>query len=144
MDRAEAEAERELCGLVNQLSWRLDAHVRGRTPDGLSVMQTVALRELTGPMSLRQLAERLCCEPPNATYVVDKLEAAGLVRRSPHPQDRRVKQVDLTREGHRVRREVLRRLGEQSPLGHLSAHEMTQLREVLLRALALPSAGDGT
>lgn len=103
-------------------------------------MQTVALRELTGPMSLRQLAERLCCEPPNATYVVDKLEAAGLVLRSPHPQDRRVKQVVLTPQGEIARRDVLRRLGESSPLAHLNASEMTELREVLLRALRLPVA----
>lgn len=132
------DAERELCGLVSQLAWRLEGHVKDKAADGLSVVQTVALRELTGPMSLRELSQRLCCEPSHTTYVVDRLEDAGLVQRSAHPTDRRVKQVVLTSDGIRVRQEVLRRLSSDSPLGHLSAAELVELRAVLLRALQLP------
>ncbi|MEK8172676.1 MarR family transcriptional regulator [Streptomyces sp. M19] len=27
----------------------------------------------------------MCCEPPNVTYVIDKMEKQGLVVRQPHP-----------------------------------------------------------
>lgn len=128
--------EQEICGLVSQLAWRLQGHVRDRVDGtGLSTSQAVALRELTGPMSLRELSARLCCEPSNTTFVVDHLEAAGLVQRVPHERDRRVKQVVLTAAGRRARADLLTRLGEGSPLAHLSPEDIAALRAALTRVL---------
>ncbi|MGW0179581.1 MarR family winged helix-turn-helix transcriptional regulator [Nocardia sp. NPDC003345] len=129
-------AERELCGLVNALASRIENHVRLRsTPLGLSAPQAVALRELTGPMTMRDLAQRMSCEPSNATFVVDKLEAAGYVERRAHPTDRRAKLIVLTAAGAGLRETLLDRLTEDSPLQPLDAHELRTLHELLERAV---------
>src|ERR671931_2688471 len=96
----QAIAERELCGLVNGLAQQIAGHVRQRAVTlGLTTAQATALREMTGPMTMRELAERMSCEPSNATFVVDKLERQGLVERRPRPTDRRVRQLVLTADG---------------------------------------------
>ena len=67
---------------------------------GLSFGKTRALRRIAKqPMSMRELASLLGVDPPNLTPVVDDLEQAGLVERTPHPTDRRVKLVVATRSG---------------------------------------------
>ncbi|MGK5558562.1 MarR family winged helix-turn-helix transcriptional regulator [Actinomadura kijaniata] len=134
-DREElAVAERELCGLVNGLSQRIEGHVRVRAATlGLTAPQATALRELTGPMTLRELAERMSCEPSNATFVADKLEKQGLVTRQPHPTDRRAKQLVLTEEGTALRERLLTLLMEESPLAGLSPDEQRTLHRLLLR-----------
>ncbi|MFI6865774.1 MarR family winged helix-turn-helix transcriptional regulator [Nocardia sp. NPDC050406] len=131
-----AAAERELCGLVNALAQRIDSHVRLRaTPLGLSAPQAVALRELTGPMTMRELAERMSCEPSNATFVVDRLERSGYVRRRPHPTDRRAKLLVLTPEGTALREQLLTQLAADSPLQPLSQRELHTLQRLLERAV---------
>ncbi len=70
---------------------------------GLSFARVRALRRLaTRPLTLRALAERLAADPPYVTLIVDDLEARGLVKRFPHPEDRRAKLVQLTAAGRAV------------------------------------------
>ena len=53
---------------------------------GMSFGRSRALRRLARrPMSMRELADALGIDPPNATVVVDDLEAQGLVRRRRAP-----------------------------------------------------------
>ena len=82
------------------------ANVRRREASealGLSFGRIRAIRRLArGPMSMGELAAALTIEAPNATVVVDDLEARGLARRVPHASDRRAKVVELTREGQRA------------------------------------------
>jgi MarR family transcriptional regulator, transcriptional regulator for hemolysin len=47
----------------------------------------------------RELAEALGIEGPTLTHHLNRMEAAGLVRRSRDPQNRRIHQVELTPEG---------------------------------------------
>src|SRR3954452_21115797 len=90
----QAIAERELCGLVNGLAQQIAEHVRKRAVMlGLTDAQATALREMTGPMTMRELAERMSCEPSNAPFIVDKLERQGLIERRAHPSDRRAKHL---------------------------------------------------
>ena len=51
--------------------------------------------ELAGPLSQRELAERLLLTSGAVTVLVDRLQSAGLVTREPHPTDRRVSLVHL-------------------------------------------------
>ncbi|MFF6995068.1 MarR family winged helix-turn-helix transcriptional regulator [Streptomyces sp. NPDC008313] len=53
-------------------------------------------------LSPRQLSETLMLTTGGMTGRLDKLERAGLVRRSPDPHDRRALQVTLTGEGRRL------------------------------------------
>ncbi|MBO1336141.1 MarR family winged helix-turn-helix transcriptional regulator [Streptomyces sp. VRA16 Mangrove soil] len=134
-----AVAEREVCGLVNGLAQQIADHVRERAVTlGLTAPQATALREMTGPMTMRELAERMSCEPSNATFVVDKLEKQGLVERHAHPTDRRARHLVLTGSGTELRERLLRLLAQDSPLGRLSQKQQRALQELLEQAIVHP------
>jgi DNA-binding MarR family transcriptional regulator len=124
--------ERDVCKLVHKFTQGLDVHVR-RVADqlGLTPTQVVALRELTDPITARELASRMSCEPSNVTFVLDRLEQQRLIQRQPHPTDRRAKQIVLTPEGHHCRIDVLQHLRTHSPLDPLTAVQQQSLRELL-------------
>ncbi|MFD7909525.1 MarR family winged helix-turn-helix transcriptional regulator [Streptomyces sp. NPDC059752] len=135
----QAIAERQLCGLVNGLAQRISEHVRERAATlGLTASQATALREMSGPMTMRELAERMSCEPSNTTFVVDKLEKQSLIERHPHPTDRRAKQLVLTAGGIALRERLLALLAVDSPLSGLTPEEQGSLRGLLERAAARP------
>lgn len=132
-------AERELCGLVNGLAQQIAAHLRERAVTlGITAAQATALREMTGPMTMRELAERMSCEPSNATFVVDKLENQGLIERRPHPTDRRAKHLVLTTEGNALREQLLELLTRDSPLAGLSLDQQRALQDLLTQAIVRP------
>ncbi|MGW1225815.1 MarR family winged helix-turn-helix transcriptional regulator [Streptomyces sp. NPDC001478] len=125
-------AERELCGLVNGLAHRIADHVRRCAATlGLTAAQATALREMTGPMTMRELAERMSCEPSNATFVIDKLEKQGLAERRAHPTDRRAKHLVLTAEGGALRERLLQLLSQDSPLEALGPEQQRALQALL-------------
>src|SRR5438094_1858110 len=74
----------------------------------LAPAQALALQELDvdRPISMRELAGKLKCDPSNITGLTDRLEARGLVERRAHPADRRVKFLLLTQEGALLRRRL--------------------------------------
>jgi DNA-binding MarR family transcriptional regulator len=126
------QMDRDVCKLVHQFAQGLDVHVRRVAEQlGLTAAQVVALRELTDPITARELAGRMFCEPSNVTFVLDRLEQQGLIQRQPHPTDRRAKQIVLTAEGRRCRVDVLQRLRTHSPLAPLTATQQQSLRELL-------------
>lgn len=132
----QAIAERELCGLVNGLARQIGEHVRERAAKlSLTAAQATALRELTGPMTMSELAERMSCEPSNATFVIDKLENQGLIERHQHPTDRRAKQLVLTPEGTALRERLINLLTQESPLAGLTHQEQNILHDLLNRAV---------
>ena len=53
-----------------------------------------------------QLGEALGCEAPSITIMTRKLEAAGYVRRTPAPADRRASIVELTDAGRALADQV--------------------------------------
>ena len=83
-------------------------------------------------MAMGELAAALGIDPPNATVVVDDLEALGLVRRRPHPTDRRAKVVEATRKGKEMARRADKILGTPPPgLSALGAEDLETLRRIL-------------
>ncbi|HST33308.1 MAG TPA: MarR family transcriptional regulator [Solirubrobacteraceae bacterium] len=67
---------------------------------GVSWARVLLLRLLAAePKTLRAIAEWLVADAPYVTLMVDDLERRGLVRRKPHPEDRRSKLVQLTASG---------------------------------------------
>ncbi|PSJ25291.1 MarR family transcriptional regulator [Streptosporangium nondiastaticum] len=134
---AHVTAERRLCGLVNGLARRIADHVRDHAAAlDLTAPQATALRELSGPMTMRELADRMACEPSNATFVIDKLEGRGLLERRPHPTDRRAKQLVLTGEGAALRERLMETLARESPLAGLTQEEQDALHGLLDKALS--------
>lgn len=65
----------------------------------LTQVGALATLERRGAMPIGALAAEEHVTPPTATKTVDKLEAAGLVARTPDPDDRRVALVSLTDTG---------------------------------------------
>ena len=69
---------------------------------GLSQAKYAALSALVQarePLTLSELAGRLCCVRSNVTQLVDRLEADGLVRRVDDPADRRAVRAVVTELG---------------------------------------------
>ena len=59
-----------------------------------------------GAMNMSQLGEKVLLANPSMTAAVDRLEKLGYVTRCSAADDRRVRTVDLTKEGRRVIRKV--------------------------------------
>jgi DNA-binding MarR family transcriptional regulator len=98
-DQAAREVWGRMCDLV------LDNQRRREVAEavGLSFGRIRAIRRVARrSMSMRELADELGIDPPNATVVVDDLESLGLARRQSHPTDRRAKVVEATRKGKEI------------------------------------------
>jgi DNA-binding MarR family transcriptional regulator len=102
---------------------------------GISFGRARAVRRLARrPMSMGELAAALGIDPPNATVVVDDLESQGLVRRRPHPTDRRAKVVEATPDGQELARRADDILGTPpAALAALGADDLAALRRILER-----------
>lgn len=116
-------------------------------PFGLTFARYEALVLLhfsrTGALPLATMGERLMVHPTSVTNVVDRLEAQGLVRRVPHPTDRRATLAELTDEG----RTVVERATEQVTavalgLSALGERDLEELTAIVTRLRA--AAGDFT
>jgi DNA-binding MarR family transcriptional regulator len=96
-----------------------------------------ALRFLDEPRTMGQMAEDLRCDPSNVTGIVDTLEAKGLARRRPSEVDRRVKVIELTAKGRKLRARMTVEVRKPPEwLKGLSAADQRTLRDVLRRAEA--------
>lgn len=96
---------------------------------GLSFARARAVRRVAKqPMSMGDLASALGVDRPNLTAVVDDLERRGLVRRVPHPTDRRAKLVEATPEGDDLARQANDILATPpAALAGLDSEELTTL-----------------
>ena len=84
------------------------------------------------PLPMGRLAGMLGCHASNVTGLVDRLEARGVVLRQPSTDDRRVKVLDLTLEGARLRAQVLRRMTTSArPLSRLTLRQQRTLVKIL-------------
>jgi len=84
------------------------------------------------PLPMSRLADTLSCDASNVTGLIDRLESRGLVRRAPSPDDRRVKVIQLTPAGTRLRSQLLKQLaGASHPLAKLSLAQQRTLMGLL-------------
>ncbi len=99
-DNNDADLPRRVWQALTEVALRHDRKIAVSKALGLSWTRVLVLRRLTSaPQTQRQLAEHLTADPPYITVLVDDLETRGLVRRVPHPTDRRAKLVELTASG---------------------------------------------
>jgi MarR family transcriptional regulator, organic hydroperoxide resistance regulator len=86
------------------------------------------------PIPMGQLAETLACDASNVTGLVDRLESRGLIHRQPSAADRRVKVLDLTPTGARLRTLLVERMtSPPAALKRLSFREQRMLVRILTR-----------
>ena len=110
---------------------------------GLSPVSAWALVQLDPehPISQKELAKRLRCNPSTVVDPTDRLEEAGLVVRRPKPSDRRVNVLSVTAKGASVRKRLIARLLEPpAAFRHLSAKEQARFRQVLQEAVGRQGA----
>ena len=107
---------------------------------GLTDTQADALWRLSRgrEMTARRLAELLQCDASTATAMIDRLEKRGLVRRVPHPTDRRAKVIQLTPEGCALRDRVIRHTTEHSPFALLDHGSKLRLHALLREVIDGP------
>jgi DNA-binding MarR family transcriptional regulator len=120
----------------------VDAALR---PHGLTFARYEALVLLTfarsGRLPMRVMGERLQLHPTSVTNIVDRLQADGLVRRVPHPTDRRATLVEITPAGTAVLEDATKSVTDIGfGLAGLSTEEQDRLTELLGRVRR--AAGD--
>jgi DNA-binding MarR family transcriptional regulator len=112
------------------------AHQLGVTPPLLG-----ALRFLEQPQTMGRMAELLHCDPSNVTGIVDALEERDLAGRKPSADDRRVKVVELTAAGKKMRARAVEEMYKPPPwIDDLSVADQRALRDILRRAGGKPSS----
>jgi DNA-binding MarR family transcriptional regulator len=116
-------------------------------PHGLTFARYEALVLLTfartGKLPMRVMGERLQLHPTSVTNIVDRLEADGLVRRTPHPTDRRTTLVEITPAGSALLKEATESVTDiRLGLAGLTPEEEHQLTDLLSRVRR--AAGDFT
>lgn len=123
VSRAFSTRYRERFG-ISIAEWRVVAHLSQEQPDT--------------PISIREISRRVSLEKSKVSRAASRLEAAGYVRKDPHPEDGRLIALQLTAEGRamideltplarRFEAEVLAELGEdaagfQAAIGTLLSH----------------------
>jgi len=120
--------------LVGELTRRFRRY--GLSHAGFNVLMIL---QLAGrPLSQREIGERWLVTRGAVTGLVDSLETAELVRRQPHPDDRRVSLVELTDKGVSVLDDLLpdHLRGEEEMLATLTEEEQQTLLELLEKVQA--------
>ena len=82
---------------------------------GLNGSDAIALVKLDAPMTMKELGQRMACDPSFITTIADSLEKHGLARREPSQRDRRSKNIVLTPEGEAVRDRLFREFTTRAP-----------------------------
>lgn len=73
--------------------------IQGFNPTAFAVMEVLYYK---GAQPIQQIGAKLLLQSGNVTYVIDKLEAAGLLHRQPCSRDRRVIYAELTTKGQEL------------------------------------------
>ncbi len=82
---------------------------------GLSMTDLAGLHKLEEPMTMKELGQRMNCDPSFVTMVANGLEKRDLARRETSEQDRRSKMMRLTDEGVSLRDQLETELATRMP-----------------------------
>ncbi len=117
--------------------------VRHLDDDGLTVSQFGVLEALfhLGPLSHRELAQKILKSGGNVTMVVDNLEKRELVKRERDEEDRRLYRITLTPSGIKLIKSIFPRHAAKiaSQMNVLTKEELQELGH-LCRKLGLQQA----
>jgi MarR family transcriptional regulator, organic hydroperoxide resistance regulator len=117
---AEAVTDEQLNQQISDTLPELIKHVhelgqRIATEYGMTGSDAIALFKLDAPMTMKELGQRMGCDPSFITTIADALEKHGLARREPSLRDRRSKNIVLTPEGVTVRDKICAELTGRAP-----------------------------
>ncbi len=110
--------------VIRKAAYWMERHgSRSIASTGLGLTDFAVLKALlfTGPLPVNVIGAKVLLTSGSITSAVDRLEGQGLVRRQPHPSDRRAALVALTRNGEALIKPASRR----------HAHTMARVVSVL-------------
>jgi len=109
---------------------------RGISQSQYNCLRTLALQKDPRGIRIQAIRERLINRVPDVTRLVDRLEEAGLVERTPDPTDRRATLVRLTAKGHQTVLSLDEPVNSlhRTQLGHLTKKDLRELTRLLVHA----------
>lgn len=135
MATRQTDAVMETVGLVHGLFDRIGGHVeQWASGQSITPQQAFMIRGLEHAKPMSQLAEERGCDPSSLTGMIDRIEKLGLVERVSHPDDRRVRMIQLTEAGKAARCSLEAHLGELDVFAGMTAAERTTFLELLRKA----------
>ncbi len=122
--------------LLSKANQRVQALTKERLAGfGVTPTQYALLRVLweTDGLSGAELGQRLKLDAATVTGLLDRLETAGFLERQPHPEDRRVNLVFLSKKGRSLRKPLMDEVHRISAEveARFSAKDMRRLRLAL-------------
>lgn len=128
---------------ASRLLVAISAHSIALVDETITIPQfrTLVLLSRRGPINLATLAALLGVQPSAAGRMVDRLVAAGLIDRLPHPTSRRELLAALTERGNEVVREVTRQ--RRAEIARIVESMPLPERHGLVRALTAFTAAGG-
>jgi len=122
----------------------LDRELQEREQVSMTWFEVLArIVQSDGALPMHELASALLSSPSGITRLVDRIEFAGLVRRTPHQSDRRVTLVALTDSGRELLERVtphIKRVVVEGFASRLSEEQAHALRSILQQLLQ-PTGG---
>ena len=104
---------------------------------GLAPPYAIALRRIEGSSPMKDLAQRLHCDPSFVTTVADALEEHHYATREADDRDRRVKNLVLTPAGFQAQKQFRRDLATDTPgIRLLEPADRIRLIEILRSMVA--------
>jgi DNA-binding MarR family transcriptional regulator len=122
-------------------AYALHAAVEGELHDTLTELDlTLPLADALwhldpalGPISRRELAERLRCDPSNVTFLVNRLVDRRLIVRARDSGDRRAMSLALTQAGVEVRERLIATIAQSAIFSRLTGSQQRELERLLGR-----------
>jgi len=126
-DSLAAEAWQRMFGFLMVTRPQRDAVLErlALTPNDARTLSTLDAKQ---GRTMRSLADEWGCDASNATFMVDRLERRGLVKRRALSTDRHVKHVVLTAKGLALKQDLLASMNEApAALRELNIEELQNL-----------------
>jgi DNA-binding MarR family transcriptional regulator len=105
---------------------------------GIPVFVIKALHMLDNPLAMKDLGQRMHCDPSFITSIADTLEKHGLAVREPDPADRRVKRLVLTPAGADLKARLENEVLSRTPWRQCLTREQRTSLLALIRAMSPP------
>ena len=111
---------------------------------GVPIFFLKVFHRLDCPMAMKELGQRMRCDPSFVTNIADQLEKRGLATRESDPADRRVKRIALTPAGLELKERIETEILNGLPWRHaLDNDERACLLGLVRKLLPAAQAGSG-
>jgi DNA-binding MarR family transcriptional regulator len=104
--------------------------------NSLTSIQLFALRAIfEGNNTTGKIAQILHCDASNVTGIVDRLTLLEFVTRKESPQDRRVKTLQLTKQGEAMLQDAIKSLPDKLGCNRLTLKEAESLHSIISKLI---------